>query len=125
MPKKSIISQDWPPEVTSALAKLGENLALARVRRKESQRVWAARIGISVPTLIRLERGDANVGMGIYATALWMMGRAHALGELANPIDDMGAFEQELSTVKQAISNKRKTGVRSNASTANGLSKIT
>ena len=33
-----------PPIATEALKKLGENLALARVRRKESQRVWAKRM---------------------------------------------------------------------------------
>ena len=74
-----------PPAVAQSLARLGENLAIARLRRRESQRVWAKRLGISVPTLIRLERGDAGVGVGIYATALWLIGRAGALPELAAP----------------------------------------
>ena len=84
------------PEAAGALARLGENLALARVRRKESQRQWPQRIGISVPTLIRLERGDPSVSIGIYATALWMMGRANALGELADPEKDLGALEADV-----------------------------
>ena len=63
MSKSSPSLADLPPQAGSALARLGEHLALARVRRSESQRQWAARMGISVPTLIRMERGDASVGM--------------------------------------------------------------
>lgn len=75
---------------------LGENLALARIRRRESQRAWSKRLGISVPTLIRLERGDPSVSAGVYATALWLMGRASALPELAAPAHDRGALEADV-----------------------------
>ncbi len=87
-----------PPATTQALRALGENLAIARVRRHESQRAWAKRLGVSVPTLIRLERGDPGVGMGIYATALWLIGRASALPDLASPANDRGAIESEVRT---------------------------
>ena len=76
MPKSPEALQSLPAAVTGALAALGENLAVARLRRRESQRAWAQRLGVSVPTLIRMERGDPGVGMGIYATALWLIGRA-------------------------------------------------
>jgi hypothetical protein len=89
---------------------LGENLAIARVRRRESQRDWAKRLGCSVPTLIRMERGDAGVGAGIYATALWLMGRAAALADLAAPANDRGALE---SDVRDAL---KRRAVRSAAS---------
>ncbi|WP_420223570.1 helix-turn-helix domain-containing protein [Pigmentiphaga litoralis] len=94
-----------PPQVASSLARLGEYLALARVRRKESQRQWAERTGISVPTLVRMERGDPGVSMGIYATALWMMGRSNQLADLANPVDDVGALELDIraATRRRAV----------------------
>src|SRR5262245_38353017 len=85
-----------PPAASQALKALGENLAIARVRRRESQRAWARRLGVSVPTLIRMERGDPGVGVGIYATALWMIGRIGALSELAAPATDRGALEDEI-----------------------------
>jgi transcriptional regulator with XRE-family HTH domain len=85
-----------PPSVTEGLKKLGENLAIARVRRKESQRVWAKRLGVSIPTLIRMEQGEPSVAMGVYATALWMIGRAAALPELAAPEHDRGALELDV-----------------------------
>jgi hypothetical protein len=99
-----------PPAAAQALRALGENLAIARVRRRESQRAWAKRLGVSVPTLIRLERGDPGVGAGIYATALWLMGRVSALPGLAAPGDDRGALE---SDVREAVQRR---AVRSAAS---------
>ena len=96
MPKSPKALESLPPAVAQSLAQLGENLAIARLRRRESQRDWAKRLGISVPTLIRLERGDAGVGMGIYATALWLIGRAAAIPELAAPNEDRGALESDI-----------------------------
>jgi transcriptional regulator with XRE-family HTH domain len=110
MPKSPRAVSTMPPAATRALRGLGENLAIARVRRHESQRAWAKRLGVSVPTLIRMERGDAGVGIGIYATALWMIGKSDALPELAAPVSDRGAIEND---VRAAI--KRRT-VRSAAS---------
>jgi transcriptional regulator with XRE-family HTH domain len=107
MPKSPRALASLPPAVTQALARLGENLAVARLRRRESQRAWAKRLGISVPTLIRLERGDAGVGIGIYATALWLIGRAGALPDLAAPSEDRGALE---SDVRKAL---RRRAIRS------------
>ena len=98
MPKNPRALETLPPAVAKALAGLGENLCVARLRRRESQRAWAKRLGISVPTLIRLERGDAGVGVGVYATALWLIGRADALPELAAPSEDRGALESDVRT---------------------------
>jgi transcriptional regulator with XRE-family HTH domain len=102
--------QALPPAAAQALRALGENLAIARVRRRESQRTWAKRLGISVPTLIRMERGDPGVSAGIYATALWLMGRVAALPAVAAPAEDKGALE---SDVRSAL---KRRAVRSAAS---------
>lgn len=117
MSKQSPSLSTLPPEVAASLSRLGGDLALARVRRKESQRTWAQRIGVSVPTLIRMERGDPGVSMGIYATAMWMMGRTSALAELASPETDMGALE---SDVRAAA---RTRAVRTKASIEAGLAR--
>ena len=108
MPKAPEALQSLPAAVAIALAALGENLAVARLRRRESQRAWALRLGVSVPTLIRMERGDPGVGMGIYATALWLIGRAQALPELADPQADRGALERDVrAAVKRRAARKR------------------
>ena len=103
MPKAPDALATLPPAAVVALKKLGENLAIARSRRRESQRVWAKRLGVSVPTLIRMERGDPAVRIGIYVTALWMMGRANALPELAAPENDRGALEL---VVREAVDRR-------------------
>lgn len=103
MPKIPVGASSFPPAVSNALQALGENLAIARVRRKESQRLWAKRLGVSIPTLIRMEQGHPEVGMGTYATALWMIGRIQALPELADPKHDHGALE---SDVRQAVKRR-------------------
>lgn len=99
-----------PPAAAQALRGLGENLAIARLRRRESQRDWAGRLGCSVPTLIRLERGDPSVGVGLYVTALWLIGRVGGLPALAAPAEDRGALEGD---VREAL---RRRAVRSAAS---------
>jgi hypothetical protein len=110
MPKSPAALTTLPPAAEQALRSLGENLAIARVRRRESQRAWAKRLGCSVPTLIRMERGDPGVGMGIYATAIWLIGRTAALPEVAAPGSDRGALEND---VRQAL---KRRAVRSTAS---------
>jgi transcriptional regulator with XRE-family HTH domain len=110
MPKQPDALTSLPPAVSSSLRGLGENLAIARVRRKESQRDWARRLGISVPTLIRMEHGDPGVSMGIYATALWLIGRVQSIQEAADPAQDRGALELD---VREAM---KRRAVRSAAS---------
>ena len=101
MPKRSIALTEMPPAVAALLAELGANLSIARKRRKESLKTWAGRIGVSEPTLARMERGDPGVAIGTYATALWLMGRAQALPELAAPQLDLGALENEVRVAQQ------------------------
>jgi transcriptional regulator with XRE-family HTH domain len=96
MPKSPKALQTLPPIVQRDLRQLGENLAIARIRRHETQRVWAKRLGVSVPTLIRMERGDPGVAFGIYATALWLIGKAGKLSDLAAPAADLGAIERDV-----------------------------
>jgi transcriptional regulator with XRE-family HTH domain len=85
-----------PPSTAAALAQLGADLAVARLRRKESLKTWAKRIGVSVPTLLRLEAGEPSVSLGVLATALWLIGREAALAALATPKEDRGALELDV-----------------------------
>ncbi|NRD85599.1 XRE family transcriptional regulator [Burkholderia pseudomallei] len=100
MPKTSRALLQLPPATVSALEKLGADLAVARLRRKESLKTWAKRMRVSVPTLQRLEAGDPSVGIGIVATALWLIQRDGELGNLAAPEHDKGAIERD---VRKAI----------------------
>lgn len=96
MSKTSVALASLPPEAAASLATLGERLALARLRRRESQKEWAARLGVSVPTLIRMERGDPSVRIGVYATALWLAGMSGELADIADPAKDRMALEADV-----------------------------
>jgi hypothetical protein len=96
MPKLSQAITTMPPATQAALEQLGAHLAVARLRRKESLKTWAARLGVSIPTLQRLEAGDPGVGIGILATALWLIGRDGALTDIAAPENDQGALELDV-----------------------------
>ena len=107
MSKRSASIDNLPNAVLVQLRMLGDYLAVARKRRREPVRLWAERIGVSAPTLLRMEKGDPSVSMGVYATALWLMGRSSALGELAAPEHDMGALEDAVRVARQRAVRKK------------------
>ena len=115
MPKSPAALSALPPAAAQALRSLGDHLAIARVRRRESQRTWAKRLGVSVPTLIRMERGDPGVGAGIYVTALWMIGRSEALAALAAPTTDLGAIESDVRGAVQRRAARSAASARARA----------
>ena len=90
-----------PPAVETALRKLGADLATARQRRRQPLKAWAQRLQVSVPTLLRMEKGDARVSMAVYATALWLVNRHTALAEAADPRLDLAALEAEVAQAQR------------------------
>ena len=78
MPKTARAILQMPPATVAAIEKLGADLAVARLRRKESLKTWAQRMGVSVPTLQRLEAGDLGAGIGIVVTRFGAVGCAQA-----------------------------------------------
>ena len=110
MSKSSAALETLPPAAAGALRRLGADLATARKRRRQSLRDWAARIAVSVPTLMRMEKGDPGVSMGVYATALWMIGRHEALASAADPKEDLGALELEIRAAGERHRSRAKPG---------------
>jgi hypothetical protein len=107
MSRRSAALSIMPPAVSAHLRVLGENLAIARKRRREPLKSWAQRIGVSEPTLIRMEKGDPSVSMGVYATALWLIGRSQAIAGLAAPEHDMGALDEAVRAAQARSVRKR------------------
>jgi len=101
MSKNSNVKEMLPSAVERNLKQLGEHIRIARKRRKESLAAYAKRMQVSVPTLRKVEAGDPSVSVAAYATALWIIGRVHYLGEIANPQADEIALLQELRTFKK------------------------
>jgi transcriptional regulator with XRE-family HTH domain len=72
-----------PLPVRRALAKLGADLRDAR-RRRIPTAMLADRAGISRPTLAKVERGDAGVSIGMYATVMFSLGLIDRVRDLAD-----------------------------------------
>lgn len=106
MPKAAVSVASLPGPVQVALEVLGGHLRLGRKRRKESLRSWAVRMDVSVPTLVAMEKGDPRVSMGVYATALWLLGQDGALRELAAPERDAQALAQEILAIEKRGSRR-------------------
>ncbi len=80
-----------PLAVERALLKLGADLSLARRRRHISQASLAERMGASLSTVRRMEKGDARVPIHFFARTLHVFGEIQALEHLLDtPKDDIG-----------------------------------
>ena len=86
-----------PLRVRRSLAKLGSDIQHARKRRRIPVRVMAERALMAPSTLIKIERGDAGVAIGFYASVLFVLGMSDRLGEIIDtPRDELGlALENE------------------------------
>jgi len=71
------------------LRQLGRRLRDARLKRNEPQREFAARLGVSIPTLRKMETGDPSVSLGVWVEALDLLDRL-------SDIDHLLAFQQSL-----------------------------
>jgi transcriptional regulator with XRE-family HTH domain len=85
-----------PLPVKRALAKLGDDIRSARLRRRIATAVMAQRAFITRMTLAKVERGDPTVSLGIYAVVLFVLGLTSRLAELADArSDDVGLQLEE------------------------------
>jgi transcriptional regulator with XRE-family HTH domain len=98
-----------PLQVRRTLRQLGADLRDARKRRRLSTAVVAERAQISLPTLRRVERGDASVALGTYATVLWVFGLSDRLAGLAAPATDAVGLSLEEERLPERIRMKRNT----------------
>lgn len=62
------------PQLRRILNEMGENIKLARLRRKLSGEQVAERAGIGRTTLIKIEQGSPSVSFGSYAQVLMVLG---------------------------------------------------
>lgn len=96
------------PAVRAALEELGDNIRLARLRRRVSAALLAERAGVSAPTLRSVERGEPTASMGAYAAALHSLGLEGDLAAVGRD-DVLGRKLQDagLTTGRRAPQRRR------------------
>ena len=80
-----------PLPVDRPVRKLGRDVSLARRRRRISQESLAERIGASLTTVRRLEKGDPRIPLHYWARVLYVFGELERLNQLLDTgVDAIG-----------------------------------
>lgn len=108
MPKQNTPPADYPQAVLQQIEQLARHITIARKRRGETQAQWARKLGVSQPTMARIERGDPSVAVASYVMCMWLIQPDHRLADLISPPNDRAALEREVS---QVTAKRRKSAV--------------
>lgn len=99
------------PKSQRILSELGENIKLARLRRKLSSEQVAERADIGRSTLVKIEQGHPGVGIGNYLNVLRVLGLEQDFLLLAKD-DELGRKLQDAHLVsKERAPKKSKNGL--------------
>jgi len=100
-----------PLPVERAIQKFGADISLARRRRHISQASLAERMGASVSTVRRMEKGDVRVPIHFFASALHVFGEIQALENLLDTAkDDIGLTLMDERLPKRVRSKPASSG---------------
>lgn len=99
------------PKTKKILSEMGENIKLARLRRRLSSEQVAERANISRPTLSAIEQGKPTVSIGSYLLVLQVLGLENDFLFLAKD-DKLGRKLQDanISTNERAPKRINKDG---------------
>ena len=102
-----VMKSNYSLKQKNILARLGENIKLARLRRKLSTRSLAERSGIAVSTLVNIEDGSPSVSLGNYLQVLTVLRLEEDLLLIADK-DPIGRQIQDSGLVVKKRAPKKK-----------------
>ena len=105
---RSQSSKPLPLPVKRTLKKIGADLADARKRRRISTSTMAQRAMISRTTLVKVEKGDPGVSIGVIATVMFVLGMTDRLTDIADASHDRLGLDLESEKLPKRISSSRK-----------------
>lgn len=94
------------PKARKILVEVGENIKLARLRRKLSSEQVAERANIGRTTLYHIEKGDPGVSIGGYLQVMMVLRLGEDFLELAKD-DDLGRKLQDADLITKERAPKR------------------
>ncbi len=93
-----------------ALKNLGQRLKNARLELNDPQKEFAFRIGVSIPTLYKMEQGSPSVSIGTWIKVLSMLGRLEDFDKLIAPSESLfERYEALKKTKNRQRVRRRKT----------------
>jgi len=92
-----------PLPVKRALAKFGQDIRSARLRRRITTTMMADRAFITRTTLRKVENGNPGVSLGICATVMFVLGLTPRLADLADTRSDEVGLQLEEERLPKRI----------------------
>lgn len=103
---KGTMGKKLPRKLEENMSIVGEQIKLARLRRNLTQKQIADRAMISVLTLTRVEKGQANAAIGIYLRVLYALQLSDDILWLAKE-DPIGRELQDLNLKHRERASKK------------------
>jgi transcriptional regulator with XRE-family HTH domain len=95
------------PRAQRQIEALGKRLRAARMRRSMTQEVMAERVGVSVPTIAKLENGDPSTSLATVLRVLTVLGLADHIDSLA--AEDTLGRELQDNALRRTNARRRTT----------------
>ena len=92
-----------PRQMIAELAKVGEDIRCARIRRRFTMAELSQRAGISRTTLDKVEKGHPGVAIGIYARILFILGITGTIAQLADLSNDPISRDLEIARLPKRV----------------------
>ena len=110
MTRNTLGKHGLPLSLRHKIAKVGQQIKLARKRRGLTMKEMADRMFVTRKTLYRLEAGDPGVSFAILASAMLTLGLENDLDHLADPDTDTtgNLMDKRSHDQKQRIRPSRK-----------------
>jgi transcriptional regulator with XRE-family HTH domain len=90
-----------------ALKKLGQNLRLARIRRKQTIEAVAEKIGTGSRAVRDAESGKPSTSIAVYTALLWVYDLLQSFEDLADPLQDKEGLTLESAKQNQRVRMSR------------------
>ena len=94
------------PKAEAAISRLGQDIKTARKKRRLSQRDFAAKMGMSLSTVQRLEGGDPGISTGVLAMAFIALGNLRRFTEVLDVASDDIGLVRDQSELPKRIRKK-------------------
>lgn len=104
---RSRAADAFPSTLRRSLEKFGADIAIARKKRGLTIAMMAERVNVAQATIKRVEKGDARVGLGVYAMALFVLGFGERIRDLIDPARDETGLLLDQERIPQRVRPKK------------------